>query len=160
MPQVHIRRNYCPVTRKEQVSDRAKRYRANQLGCRPVGPKVCALCGSRSQVMVDHRDGDESNGKRSNLRWICRSCNASQAVKHVREGKGRRTVQYNGRGAGVLAEYLTALAVLHGDSDAMPFAEARQLIHDTPKFRRSEFAREVWQRRREYGTDRIEEVPF
>jgi hypothetical protein len=78
----------------------------------------------------------------------------------VREGKGRRTVQYNGRGAGVLAEYLTALAVLHGDSDAMPFAEARQLIHDTPKFRRSEFAREVWQRRREYGTDRIEEVPF
>lgn len=85
----------CARTRKEVVSDRAKRYRANQPGCLPAGPKRCKLCGARDQLMVDHKNGDESDGRRVNLRWLCRPCNVREGAKMARAGKGRRTVQYN-----------------------------------------------------------------
>jgi hypothetical protein len=34
------------------------------------------------------------------------------------------------------------------------------MIHDTPPTRHREFAREIWARRREHGTDKTSEVPF
>lgn len=153
----------CAVTRKTDVTDRAKRYRANQKGCLPAGPKVCELCESTKQMMVDHKDGNESNGARSNLRWLCRSCNTRLGALAAKLGIGRRTVQYNPKarsGAPNLAAYLTAIMVLKGESTAMDFSAARQLIHDTPKSRRSEFASEIWDKRERGGTARRSEVPF
>lgn len=150
----------CAVTRKTNVSDRAKRYRAHQPGCLPEGAKKCALCPAKKDLMIDHRDGNESNGARRNLRWLCRSCNTREGVKLARQGRGRRTVQFNPKGAVNLGQYLTALMVLHGDSTAMDFAAARQMIHDTPKSRRSEFASDIWAKRRERGTDKTGSVPF
>jgi hypothetical protein len=48
--------------------------------------------------MVDHIDGYEENGARSNLRWLCRSCNVREGAAMARKGQGRRTVQYNPSG--------------------------------------------------------------
>ena len=142
----------CARTLKGKVSDRAKRYRANQPGCRPSGLKKCKLCGSRSDVMVDHVDGNESNGRKSNLRWLCRSCNNTLGAEMARTGAGRRTVQYNPKhkGAQTLGEYMQAvLQHTRGSHDA-----AGKIIHETPKWRRKEFASEIWARRESHGTAR------
>jgi hypothetical protein len=73
---------------------------------------------------------------------------------------GRRTRQYNpGEGAKSLGQWLTAVTSMKGESDQMPVPDAVAMIHATPPARRSEFAREIWARRRERGTDRTE-VPF
>lgn len=63
---ITIRRNPCAVTLKEPVTDRA-RYRANQPACQPAGPKKCARCASTRFLTIDHKDGNESNGAKSNL---------------------------------------------------------------------------------------------
>lgn len=142
----------CARTLKTNVSDRAKRYRANQKGCRPSGVKKCKLCGSKSDVMVDHADGNESNGRKSNLRWLCRSCNNTLGAAMSRTGQGRRTVQYNPahKGAQTLGEYMQAvLQHTRGRHDA-----AGKIIHETPKWKRKEFASEIWARRESHGTAR------
>jgi hypothetical protein len=148
----HRNPGQCARTMKPNVSDRAKRYRANQPGCRPSGLKKCKLCGSRSDVMVDHVDGNESNGRKSNLRWLCRSCNNTLGAEMAKTGQGRRTVQYNPahKGARTLGEYMQAvLEHTRGAHDA-----AGKIIHDTPKSRRREFASEIWARRESHGTAR------
>jgi hypothetical protein len=130
-----------------QISDRAKRYRAHTPECRPLGPKRCFKCGSRQNVVPDHKDGNESNGKRSNLRWACKSHNTILGKAMAKAGKGVRTRQYNPKrrnpGARSLGEYVSA-AVSHtrGAHD-----EAGLLIHQTPKAKRREFAAEIWDRR-------------
>ncbi len=142
----------CARTLKSNVSDRAKRYRANQKACKPAGLKKCKLCGSRSDVMVDHVDGNESNGRKSNLRWLCRSCNNTLGAEMARAGQGRRTVQYNPKhkGAQTLGEYMQAvLQHTRGAHDA-----AGKIIHETPKAKRQEFASEIWARRESHGTAR------
>jgi hypothetical protein len=87
----------CAIARKpvSKISDRAKRYRANQAGCKPSGPKVCAYCPSRKNVIVNHIDGDESNGDRRNLNWACKSCNTAIGKAHAAAGVGKRTRQMN-----------------------------------------------------------------
>jgi hypothetical protein len=145
-------KNPCASTRKERVSDRAKRYRANQPGCKPRGVKKCKLCGSKSDLMIDHIDGNESNGRKSNLRWLCRSCNTLVGAEMARTGTGRRTVQYNPGtgGAKTLGEYVQAvLQHTRGSHDA-----AGRIIHETPKSRRRQFASEIWSSRRSHGTER------
>lgn len=145
----------CPVCgapwRKpaHQLTDRASRYRANAPECRPPLPRKCALCGSTRFVVVDHIDGDESNGTPENLRWLCKRCNTQLGRAMARAGIGKRTRQHN-PGARTLARY-TEAAVQHtrGQHDA-----GGKIIHETPKGRRQEFAAEIWQRRRAYGTDR------
>ena len=62
-----------------QITDRAKRYRANAPECCPPLPRKCALCSSRRFVVVDHIDGDESNGSPQNLRWLCRAATRDSA---------------------------------------------------------------------------------
>jgi hypothetical protein len=47
---------------------------------------------------------------------------------------------------------------MKGESDAMSVPAAVEMIWATSPTKRSEFAREIWARRRERGTDR--EVPF
>ncbi len=138
-------------TRKpvNEITDRAKRYRAHQPECRPPGPAKCALCGSSRFVVIDHKDSDESNGSPENLRWLCKSCNTRLGRTMARKGKGVRTRQYN-PGAYTLAQYTeAALQHTRGAHDA-----GGEIIHETPKEKRQEFAAEIWRRRRARGTDR------
>ena len=87
----------CAIERKpvSKITDRAKRYRANQPGCKPAGPKQCSYCPSRKNVEVHHKDGNESNGSSSNLAWACRSCNTEMGAAMKAAGRGVRTRQMN-----------------------------------------------------------------
>jgi len=133
----------------EAITDRAKRYRAHQPECRPPGPAQCELCGSTRFLVIDHKDGDESNGDPKNLRWLCKSCNTRLGLTMARAGHGRRTAQFN-PGARTLREYTeAALQHVRGALDA-----GGKIIHETPEEKRQEFAAEIWRRRRARGTDR------
>jgi len=145
-------RNRKPVS---AITDRAKRYRANTPECRPPGPRRCELCGSPRFLVVDHRDGDETNGAPGNLRYLCKGCNTAKGSEMARRGQGRRTRQYNplplaglvdvaqgldiaeqlsrrkNPGAHSPAEYREALAVLEGLIPGDP-VEARRRVHNTP----------------------------
>ena len=148
--------------RKEAVTDRALRYRANASP--PPGDRQCAFCGSRRNVEIGHLDGHEEHGEPANLLWTCRSCNVRCANTLRRAGIGRLTVQYNpaGKGAASLGAWLSAVLSTRGESDAMPVAAAVDMIRATPPEKRSEFAQEIWSRRRQHGTDRPsqDEPPF
>ena len=47
---------------------------------------------------------------------------------------------------------------MKGDGGTMAVADAVAMIHATPAEARSDFAREIWAKRRRHGTDRA--VPF
>jgi hypothetical protein len=68
---------------------------------------------------------------------------------------GRRTRQYNpaAKGARTLSQWVTAVLSMQGQGPMEP-AAAVEMIHATPPKQRSTFAQEIWQRRRERGTDR------
>jgi hypothetical protein len=55
-------------------------------------------CSSRRNVGVHHMDGNEDNGRRSNLGWACKGCNTALGIAFKKAGKGKRTRQYNPRG--------------------------------------------------------------
>src|SRR5271165_6846720 len=74
------------------ITDRAKRYRANKVH---KLRSRCEECGSRDNLGVGHRDGDEANNRPSNLFTQCKSCNGVQAVADKKAGRGVRTRQYN-----------------------------------------------------------------
>ena len=135
-----------------EITDRAKRYRANRAyqkkafcECRARNHGHGAMCRSRANLGVGHKDGDESNGKPSNLFTVCKSCNGMQAHDDKKAGRGVRTRQYNPKkkkrnpGATNLAQYVQA-AVEHtrGAHD-----DGGRVIHETPKAKRREFAREI-----------------
>jgi hypothetical protein len=131
------------------ITDRAKRYRAHQPECRPPGTAKCNVCGSTRFLVIDHIDGNESNGDQDNLRWLCKSCNTRLGLAMARAGKGRRTHQYN-PGARTLAQYAgAALQHTRRAHDA-----GGKIIHETPNEKRREFAAEIWRRRRAHGNDR------
>lgn len=158
-----------PKTRKAQVTDRAHRYRANQPGTRPRGPKRCALCKSSRNVLVDHKDGNEHNDAPGNLRWLCKRCNTIKGAADAKAGRGKRTVQYNpakkrakreagGKGATSYSQWAAAVAAVDaakGGQESFSFLDidaARKLIHETPASKRREFQAETWRRRKErYG---------
>jgi hypothetical protein len=73
-----------------------------------------------------------------------------------RAGLGTRTHQLNpGReGARSLAQWVTAVLSMKGESDAMEPAAAVDVIRATPTARRSAFAQEIWRIRRAHGTGR------
>lgn len=157
--------NPCtPAGRKpvELITDRAKRYRANQ--CPPPGPRQCAYCGARRNVEVEHVSGDEADASPANLTWACRSCNTKKGAAFKRAGLGKLTRQYNpspkaSAGARSLGQWLQAVLSAKGEG-SMKIQDAVAMIRATPPARRSEFASEIWARRKERGTDRREEVPF
>jgi 5-methylcytosine-specific restriction endonuclease McrA len=126
------------------VTRRAHRYRARRRI--PAGPRLCALCGSKRFLVVDHKDNDETNDDPGNLRWLCKSCNTRLGIAAAKAGLGKRTNRIN-PGAETLAQYVSA-AVYHqrGAHDAGGF-----VIHQTPKERRRRFAKEIWRRRRRSG---------
>lgn len=65
-------------------------------------------------------------------------------------------------GARSLGQWLTAVMSMKGESDAMPVAAAVEMIRATPPARRSQFAQEIWDKRREHHgrTGRSDAVPF
>jgi len=88
--------------------------------------------------------------------WACRRCNTTIGVVLARAGMGRRVRQLNppAQGAKSLGQWLTAVLSMKGESGAMDTATAVEMIRATAPERRSEFAQEIWRRRREHGTDR------
>jgi hypothetical protein len=180
-----------------EISDRAKRYRANSMMGPP--PRRCHWCKTTRarQYVWDHKDGDESNFDRRNLVSACKSCNTKRGKAMAAAGIGVRTRQYNPRnprvelyqlktssgrrirkatkvvfedgrtvhftermpklkaikqaravisknpGATNLAQYVQAgVEHVRGAHDA-----AGRVIHETPKAKREEFAKEIWWRR-------------
>ena len=49
---------------------------------------------------------------------------------------------------------------MKGESDPMPVTAAVEMIRATPPEKRSEFAYDIWRRRKEWGADRRSEMPF
>jgi len=68
-------------------------------------------------------------------------------------GIGRKTQQFNPgskpRGARSLGQWIAALQGLRGESNIDP-ASAIAIVHATPASRRSDFAIEIWRRRRQH----------
>lgn len=154
-----------PGARKpvELITDRAKRYRANRTP--PPLPRRCNYCGKQAaRLDIDHVDGNESNSNPANLIWACRSCNTRKGVVFRNSGTGTRTRQFNpakpSSGAKSLGQWMQAVLAMRGESSTMSLPAAVAMVQATPTARRSEFAAEIWARRRERGTDRREEVPF
>jgi hypothetical protein len=111
-------------------------------------------------VEVGHVDGDESHSNPSNLFWTCRSCNVRCANTLRRAGIGRLTRQYSPASAGAttLGEWMQAVLSMKGEGGDMSVGDAIAMIHATSPVHRSRFAKEIWRRRRQHGTDRA--VPF
>jgi hypothetical protein len=65
-------------------------------------------------------------------------------------------------GAQSLGAWVSAVLSMKGESDAMPVAAAVDLIRTTPPEQRSQYAREIWVRRRKHHgrTGRSDSVPF
>lgn len=151
----------------EIITDRAKRYRAVKNVA--PGHKRCYLCGNPKTRDVEHIDGHEKNDNPENLARACRSCNTVKGRAFKAQKAGTRTRQYNpakpgrrrnasagAKGAQSLGQYLTAVMVLKGQSDAMDLQAAIDMMHNTPAADRSSFAQEIWNRRGR----RAAEVPF
>jgi 5-methylcytosine-specific restriction endonuclease McrA len=140
------------------VTDRAQRYRANADP--PPGPRICALCGSTGNIEVGHVNGHEEDSSPINLFWTCRRCNVRCGNTLRRAGMGRLTRQYNppATGAENLGQWMNAVMSMKGEGGTMPVADAVAMIRATPLEDRSAFARQIWAKRRQRGTDRS--VPF
>lgn len=109
----------------EQITDRAKRYRANQDI--PDGPRVCAFCGAKEHLGVDHLDGYEEHGEPENLIWLCKSCNGKKAAVFQKAGLGRPTNQYNpGLFSGLLRKIWGPHQTYHRDVRAERKARAAE----------------------------------
>jgi hypothetical protein len=149
------------------ITDRAKRYRANHPDCVPAGPKKCLYCSSGRNVVVHHLDGNEDNGRRSNLAFACKRCNTRIGLAHKRAGKGKRTRQYNGSKI-TAQQYAWAVTQICRKRDEAKgkcsrsndaeVLEAVALIRATPASLRRQFAESARRARSRGG--RGSEVPF
>lgn len=107
------------VVPRRNVTDRALRYRAAARP--PHGPKICAYCGSKRNVEVDHVNGKEEDSAPKNLVWACRRCNTKKGAVFARSAIGRKTRQFNAaqKGAASLGQWMLAVLSAKGESDAM-----------------------------------------
>lgn len=116
-----------------QITDRAKRYRANQDI--PEGPRGCGFCGAKRDLGVDHIDGYEEHGEPENLLWLCRSCNQLKAAVFKAQGIGRATDQYNpfrGLFRGIFGEG----GILGGRTYRYDVAQERRRVEEQAERRR------------------------
>lgn len=136
-----------------KVTDRMKRYRANQD---IAGPRLCVFCGATKDLQADHIDGFEEHGESDNLMWLCRSCNQRKSSAFKEAGMGRRTVQYNAptysnpefvsvllkkrNPAKSYAEWSHAVGVLRGELPGSAF-RAMRVIRSTHPSERVKFGR-------------------
>jgi hypothetical protein len=140
-----------------EITDRAKRLRANHPDFAPPGPKVCAYCGSERNVCIDHIDGDESNLSPANLCWACKSCNTAKGILFRDMGWGVPTNQYNPgkkkKSGGAkpkrisLKQYGHAVMVMRG-LEPGDRAAAHAFVLSAPASVRSEFTAKTWKARR------------
>ncbi len=133
-----------------QITDRAKRYRANAEENRPANPKMCGYCGSRRNVGVDHIDGNESHGDTQNLMWACKSCNGTKTNIMRRARIGVLTEQYNpGRSSRTeqMRAYGNAIKVMRGEFDG-DVSAALATIKGTPASVRSAYTSRTWATRK------------
>jgi hypothetical protein len=151
-----------------QISDRAKRYRANKVGAH--GPKRCNYCGSPKNVGIDHVNGDEADAAPKNLLWACKACNTKKGLLFRRKGLGVVTSQTNPskRGGGgrnaMMKAYGDAIKVMRGQFDGN-VAAAVATIRATPAAIRSAYTSRSWPLRKQmYGPSgrqmSFDEVPF
>jgi hypothetical protein len=135
----------------DEITDRAKRYRAQQ---NVKGPKRCVICGSTRNLDVMHLSGDEADGASKNLAYGCRKCNAKLSAAFKQIGSKVRTRQYNPTASGVptFAQYAWAVSNhrrgAHDDGGA--------IIHATPRHKRIQYAKRIAEVKR----GRRGEVPF
>ena len=147
----------------EQITDRAKRYRAHHADVRPLAPKQCGFCGSTRNVVPHHVTGNEAAGAAADLMWACKSCNGK--VGHVmrKAGLGKLTRQFNpvaqrslagirrGTRRELMKEYGNAIKVMRGDFEGN-VAAAMRTIQSTPREIRSAYTSRTWPIRRSiYG---------
>lgn len=133
-----------------EITDRAKRYRANTADQSPK--RRCFSCGAKNPRDRAHIDGNESNNHPSNLAPQCRSCNVRFANTFKRHGKGIRTRQYNPRGKApspAFGAYISSLQILKGEENGNVTSAIRTL-QDTSPAKRSEYAKKVWELRKKY----------
>ena len=118
------------------------------------------MCGSTRNVEVGHVNGHEEDTSPANLLWTCRTCNVRCGNTLRRYGLGRLTRQYNPGAAGAenLGQWMNAVMSMKGEGGTMTVSDAVAMIRATPPEDRSRFAREIWARRRQRGTDL--QVPF
>lgn len=134
----------------DQITDRAKRYRAQQ---NVKGPKRCVICGSKKNLDVMHLSGDESDGESKNLAYGCRKCNAKLAAAFKAAGSKIRTRQYNPGSVPTFSQYAWAVSNhRRGAHD-----EGGAIIHATPRHKRIEYARRIADIKAGHRRD---EVPF
>ena len=143
------------------VTDRAKRYRANK---NVETDRRCAWCGNPKARDVGHIDGDEGNNDPRNLAHSCRSCNVKCGNTLRKRGRGVKTKQYNPRkktGRVSLGAYLSSVQIMKGDAPGNVDSAVKTVQQTTPA-QRSAFAKQIWEIRRErYGpTGRQDSLPF
>jgi len=146
----------------EMLTDRAKRYRAQATITQPE--RRCIYCGAPPargrRLDVEHINGREDDSSPANLAYACRSCNTRKGAWFALAGRGKKTRQYNPQGKPIatLAAWMEAVKRLHGGDSTFTLADAIASVRATPADQRSDFAREIWRRRRARGTARP--VPF
>lgn len=155
-----------------KITDRAKRYRANRKENRPGPPKQCGFCGSRRNVGIDHISGNESDGDRQNLMWLCKRCNTDKGIAMKRAGLGKLTRQFNPRARGSgsrkaqMKAYGDAIKVMRGKFEG-DVGAAMATIRRTSAELRSAYTSRTWPVRKQiYGPSGRQEkfsfgeVPF
>ena len=150
-----------------KITDRAKRYRANQKDVRPPAPRQCYFCGRRRNVGVHHIDGNEDHGEARNLGWACKRCNGKIAHWMKKAGIGKRVRQFNpakragGSRRQVMQAYGNAIKVMRGEFDG-DIGAAMATIYATPPSVRSAYTSRSWPVRKQmYGpSGRQGELPF
>lgn len=134
-----------------QITDRAKRYRAQNL---VKGPKRCVICNGTGKLDVMHLSGDESDGEPKNLAYGCRKCNATLGAAFKRIGSKVRTRQYNPASGVVPSFQQYAWAVSNHKRGA--YDEGGAVIHATPRNKRIQYAKQI----ASIKGERRGEVPF
>lgn len=138
-----------------KVTDRAHRYRANQLA--PVAGKVCLFCGSTSFLVPDHWDGHPDHTHVENLEVLCKACNTAKGAAFKTAGRGRLTKQFNptkGGGAANVGEWMQAVGSItphvdRGDRglvSTMSTRDAVDMIRATSQSKRRDFAAKMRRR--------------
>lgn len=146
----------------QQITDRAKRYRAQRAI--EQADQRCIYCGapasSGRRLVVEHINGREADNAPENLGRACYPCNVTKGVHFARAGKGIKTQQYNPRkkaaGARSLGAYVKAILTTKGYDTGMDLSSAVELLRATSPADRSRYASDIWARRKE----RAGEVPF